>query len=372
MSSRGSITKRKRKKGYVYESRWYEEGTQRSRNFNTAADAKAFLNAVMTKLARGEPTTYSGNSTTLDEWFQAWMQRPLRPSTASRDRSVMERWWLPALGDTPLSEIKRLHIQGVVDSMDALSPVTVRTHYGVMRACMAAAVDEDMIGRTPCRAISLPQQDNDKAEIRFLEPDELDRLADAIGEHRALIYVAGVCGLRWSECVGLQVKHVNLLTKKLSVERTLTEVAGVFSVGPPKTKAGRRTLTLPTFVVDALAQHLQAKHLTGVNSEELIFSSPSDEPLRRSNFRRRVFDPAVHLAQLDGLTFHGLRHTAAGLMIAGGYTPAIIQKRLGHASIRTTYDVYGHLLPSADATVAAGLEAMWSAQHDERAEEGSI
>lgn len=81
----------------------------------------------------------------------------------------------------------------------------------------------------------------------------------------------------------------------------------------------------------------------------------------RANFGKRTWNPAIKAAQLTGLTFHGLRHTAAGLMISGGYSPAIIQKRLGHANIATTMDVYGHLLPSADAGVAAGLDRMWAA-----------
>jgi integrase len=70
----------------------------------------------------------------------------------------------------------------------------------------------------------------------------------------------------------------------------------------------------------------------------------------------------VEEAKLPGLTFHGLRHTAVGFMIALGYQPAVIQKRMGHASIRTTMDVYGHLLPSVDEAVADGLERMFTSE----------
>lgn len=367
MSTRGSVSKRQRRKGVVWEARWYEDGKQRSKNFASAADARAYLNAALAKIARGDTVTWAGATTTLQEWFGTWMQRPVRPSTASRDRGVMERWWLPVLGDKPLRDIKRMHVQAVVESM-ALAPATVRTNYGVMRACMAAAVGEDMIGRTPCRAIRLPSLDTDKDDIRFLEPHELDRLADTLHpDYRALIYVAGVLGLRWSECVGLQVRSVDLLHMRLTVERTLTEVRGVLQDGPPKTKAGRRTITVPEFVANELAQHLQRRGLTAADQQELVFTGPGGGALRRANFGKRAFDPAVKASGLDGLTFHGLRHTAAGLMIACGYSPAIIQKRLGHANIATTMDVYGHLLPSADAAVADGLERLWVTQEIGRA-----
>jgi integrase len=372
MSRRGSVTKRQRRKGVAYEARWYEDDVQRSRTFTTAADANAFLNDTLARLARGDNVTWVGDRISLQDWYEEWLTRPIRPSTRSRDRGVMERWWLPTLQDHLLTKIKRHHIQGVVDRMSAtLAPSTVATNYGVMRDCMAAAVNEDMVARTPCRGIKLPAKDTTKT-IRFLEPEELDRLADAIDPYyRALIYIAGVIGLRWSECVGLVVSQVDLLQRTLTVDRTLTEVRGVLHLGPPKTKAGRRTITLPPFVVNELAAHLKLAGLTAANSDSLVFTSPQGGPMLRANFGRRTWNPAVKASGLRGLTFHGLRHTAAGLMVAGGYSPAIIQQRLGHASIRTTMDIYGHLLPSADASVAAGLEAMWSSRTTTRSADES-
>ncbi len=363
MSRRGSVTKRQRRKGVAYEARWYEDGKQRSKNFHTAADANAYLNDVLAKLARGENSSWAGDKTTLEEWCRLWLTRPVRASTASRDRTVMDRWWLPNLGDYQLSKIKRMHIQAVVELMAAkLASSTIKTNYGVMRSCMLAAVGEEMLARTPCRAIALPSPDTTKDGIRFLEPGELDLLAATIDpDYRALIYVAGVIGLRWSECVGLQVRDVDLLQRKLSIERTLTEVRGTMHSGPPKTKAGRRTISLPNFVALELAQHLQRHNLTGANASALVFTAPGGGPMVRANFGKRTWNPAIKAAQLTGLTFHGLRHTAAGLMISGGYSPAIIQKRLGHANIATTMDVYGHFLPSADAGVAACLDRMWAA-----------
>jgi integrase len=61
------------------------------------------------------------------------------------------------------------------------------------------------------------------------------------------------------------------------------------------------------------------------------------------------------------VSFHALRHSAAAFMIAGGADAKKIQRRLGHATIRMTYDLYGHLLPEADEEVAAGLEDLWRA-----------
>jgi Phage integrase family len=92
--------------------------------------------------------------------------------------------------------------------------------------------------------------------------------------------------------------------------------------------------------------------------DELVFVSPTGEPLRASHFRSRVWAPAVKEAGLEGLTSHGLRHTAAGLMIELGAHPRVMQQRLGHASVRTTLDVYGRVLPTVDDAVTEGLTGL--------------
>ena len=76
--------------------------------------------------------------------------------------------------------------------------------------------------------------------------------------------------------------------------------------------------------------------------------------------------PSVESAGLTPLRFHDLRHTAAGLMIAQGAHPKLIQSRLGHCSIQVTFDVYGHLLPALDEELARGLEATRAAALSEK------
>ena len=125
-----------------------------------------------------------------------------------------------------------------------------------------------------------------------------------------------------------------------------------------KTPTSRRTVAIPVFLVDLLAEHLS--HLDRREPNDLVFTAPKGGPLRRSLFRQRVWLPAVERAGLKGLTFHGLRHSAAGLMIELGAHPRIMQARLGHSSIRTTLDVYGHVLPAADEAVTSALDELFA------------
>jgi integrase len=136
------------------------------------------------------------------------------------------------------------------------------------------------------------------------------------------------------------------------VAEIATEVRGKVVFGPPKTNASKRTLSLPAFLVTEIETHLEQYS----TSPDLVFAGRDGGPLRRNNFRRRVWIPAVEAAGLSPLRFHDLRHSAAGLMIAQNTHPKLIQSRLGHSSITVTMDTYGHLLPSLDEEVAMGLE----------------
>jgi integrase len=196
------------------------------------------------------------------------------------------------------------------------------------------------------------EQKSRRSELRFLSAEELTRLGDVTpAEYRPAIYLAGVLGLRWSEVPGLRVGCVDFLRHTLAVVETCAEVAGKVTFADVKSPSSRRTVDVPLFVLTMLAEHLA--HHGRPGPEELLFLAPEGGPLRRSTFRTRVFNPAVRRAGLDGLTFHALRHTAVGLMIEAGAHPEAIKGRLGHASIRTTSDVYGHVLPGVDAGISA-------------------
>jgi integrase len=102
----------------------------------------------------------------------------------------------------------------------------------------------------------------------------------------------------------------------VTVAEQLLEVNGAFSLGPPKSAAGRRTVTLPAAVVEALAEHLRRD--TARQPEAFVFLSSQGRHLRRSNFNRRVWQPATRAAGVEGLRVHDLRHTAGTLATAAG------------------------------------------------------
>jgi integrase len=221
----------------------------------------------------------------------------------------------------------------------------------VFNKTMRAALEDRLIAVNPVERLPLPRIERE--EMRFLTPDELWRLADAIdGRYRAFVVLAGYSGLRVGELLALRWEHVDMLRRKVTVVETLTDLAGRISFGPPKTRAALRTVSVPSVVVDELARIPTSPP----DKRDLVFTSPEGQPVRPTLFRRRFWSPAVQAAELAPLRIHDLRHTAVALWIAAGANPKQIAARAGHTSVSVVLDRYGHLLPDHDDDLMHALE----------------
>jgi integrase len=170
-------------------------------------------------------------------------------------------------------------------------------------------------------------------------------------------------GLRAGEMFGLRRGKLDLLKGTVDVSEIAVEVRGHFFYGPPKTRAGRRTIPLPRFVVDELTTHCAGKAAGG-----LVFAAPAGGTIRASQFRKRIWYPACIAAGLgtltkvngrehyEGLRLHDLRHSAVALWIAAGASAKEIATRAGHTSVSVVLDRYGHLLPGTEERVTDALD----------------
>jgi integrase len=328
---------------------------ERSKSFKKRAEADRFLHSnEVSKDERRWIDPHSGKRLFRDYADECMSRRDLRPTSAARDEIYMRRHVLPRFGDVPLARIERKDVQRWVGDLSArgLAPATLRACHRLLSGVLAEAVEERLIPQSPCRGVSLPRIP--RTEQCFLTTEQVARLAEAVApEYRALIYSAAYLGCRWGELAGLKRENVNLLKSYLTIQGTLEEVAGRLTyVEETKSAASRRRLTLPAFLVEILTEHLAR-----AVPSEYVFTGRDGAPLRRSNFRRRHWKPALASAELDGgVRFHDLRHTCASILIAQGAHPAEIKARLGHASIKTTMDVYGHLLPGLGDKLDAALD----------------
>jgi integrase len=333
--------------------------------FRGKREAERFLARVDTAIQHGDWRDPQLARIPFEDYAAAWLEstKHLRPGTLANVESRLRRHILPAFGQHPIGAIApaavRVWVAAMIDS--GLSAATVNATYRTFARIMALAEVDGLITRSPCIGIALAKETS-RQEMHFLDPDEVSRLAAAVDErYRALIVSAAYTGLRWGELAGLRVERVNFLRGTINVVEALTEVNGHLQFGPTKTGA-HRTVSLPGFLIELLAEQVRVYP----SAIGLLFTSAEGAPLRR-NFYRRHFKPAVVAAGLpEGLRFHDLRHTCAAMLIAQGAHPKEIQERLGHSTIRLTFDRYGHLFPSLDDRLRDGLEAVYRATERSR------
>jgi integrase len=145
------------------------------------------------------------------------------------------------------------------------------------------------------------------------------------------------------------------LRRTMRIEETLGEIQGRVLTGPVKTKASRRTVSLGRTLAGVLEDHLA---IHPPDPQGLVFTAPEGGALRHNNFRRWYWIPAVRASVGQPCRVHDLRHSHAAMLIAQGVHPKVLQERLGHASIRTTLDVYGHLWKGLDEAAAVTVDAV--------------
>ena len=159
----------------------------------------------------------------------------------------------------------------------------------------------------------------------------------------------GYTGLRWGEATALRVCDIDFARRRIDVRRAFSDVGGKIVLGTPKSHLAR-TVPLPRFLAAELAACV-----TGKEPDALVFTVNSGSVVRSANWRQKVFLPARERAGISGqFRIHDLRHTAAALMVQAGYPPKMLQAILGHASITTTHDLYGHLYPAIWTSTLTG------------------
>jgi len=333
-------------------------GRERVKHHRTRIDADRWLTTVKEQLHRGDyvdPRLGRRRFASFAEDWLAAAKAHVRPKTWAHYESILRVHVLPTFADQPVGAISPADVRRyITDSVEAGSaPGTVRSARKVLRLVLATAQADGAIRANPCDGSRVPA--SPKAEMVFLSVEQVERLATAIDERYAtLVRLAAFTGLRAGEICALRVGRVDLVSGRITVAESVTEVQGLgLHFSEPKTYE-RRSVTLPAFLADELAAPLEDRP---GDPGTLVFTSPEGSTPNHKNFYRRHFKPAVSVADLPAETrFHDLRHTCAALCIALGAHPKAIQERLGHSSITVTLDRYGHLFPKLDETLTERLD----------------
>ncbi|MEU2487135.1 site-specific integrase [Streptomyces sp. NPDC012617] len=255
-----------------------------------------------------------------------------------------------------------------------MSPKTIRNLHGLLSSVLAQAVKAEppLRERNPCALTRLPRTDDDGAgegadeaeDIEFLEPHEVEAIISRLTRRtdQLMATVAYGTGMRWGEFSALAPMCVLLADPakpKIRVRRAWKKDGKKgYYLGPPKSKRSRRTVRISPTVMDALVELGQYQ----LDKDTLFFTNEAGGRLHYSSFHDR-WGRAVKRAKADGdlpahkhPTPHDLRHSHAAVLISEGRNLTYVQRRLGHESIKTTSDTYGHLLPQADDDAMDAIE----------------
>ena len=304
----------------------------------------------------------------LMRWYEDVLRHQVAASAARNYKAVADQHIIPTLGKKKVASLTTADVDRLVSQKldSGLSVSTVRR----VRAVLAQAIDQgirwDSVTRNVAR-LSRPLKTT-RAEGRTLTPEQARLLLETLEGHRneALYALMLSTGLRRGEALGLQWKDLDEKTGVLSVRRQLTREDGELVTTDTKTARSRRAVNLPAPMLATIRAHKarqaadrlalgEAWQVTG-----FIFTTSVGTPMDPRNLNRE-FKTICHRAGLGDWHPHELRHSAASLMLARGVKIQVVSEVLGHASIRMTADVYGHILaPDRQAAADAMSDTLWT------------
>jgi len=303
----------------------------------------------------------------IERWSTDILPNQLARRGADNYRSVARNHILPTLGRLKLqslsvADVDRLLAQKVADGY---SVSTVKR----IRSVLAQALDQGMRwGAVSWNVASLSRAPRGaRKEGRTLTPEQARLLLDCLKDHRlrALYALMLSVGLRKGEALGLRWEDLDERTQVLRCTRQLQWEDGKLITQDTKTPKSRRSLNLPAQLMAELRAHKarQAAERLALGEAWVdsgyMFTTQIGTPIDGRNLLRD-FKKITQAAGLGDWTIHELRHSSASLMLAQGVPLQVVSEVLGHASIRMTADVYGHILePDRAAAAEAMGNALW-------------
>ncbi len=343
-----------RKRGEVWYAYWRDQsGKQRSKAIGSRKkDAEAYLDTVQAKVHAGtyrhiEDVTFAAFA---EQWLRDYAAISVKASTLATYTGRVNGSLMQAFGDRKLSTIGTADIQRFLSKQSGagLSPATLRAYLVLMHNMFEHAVRWDYLAQNPTIGIKPPRLPH--REMDFLTPDEVRAfLLAAEPQHYALLATAVMTGMRQGELLALQWDDLNWHAGTIRVRRSLFR--GEFV--SPKSERSIRNIGMSNRLAAILLEHkMQAPY----SPFDLVFPSSDGTPLDCANLRNRVFEPTLRRAGLRRIRFHDLRHTFASILIHQGENPKYVQSQLGHSSIKTTVDRYGHLMPESHRGASERLD----------------
>lgn len=326
-------------------------GTNAARTFPTLADAERWRSVLDTigsdaalKLLAPAPVT---QTVTVADLVRHHIDHLTGKDegTVRRYRTILRDHLEPRFGRIAAAELTRADVALWVKEARLLNgkepaPKTLRNWHSLLSDALSSAVRDEQLVRNVAKGVSLPKRehlaDDDMVFLTYSDAGAL--LAATPEQWRPLVLTLLLTGIRWGEATALTVSALSPATNSARIH-TAWKQSG--KTGGPKSRRSRRTVVVPPEVFAALAP-LTAGKAPG----DLVFTATRGGRVRSGNFWNNVWSKVVdEVAPVIGKRprVHDLRHTFASWAIQKGHQLPVIQRQMGHESIQTTIDLYGHL-----------------------------
>ena len=339
----------------------------------TKREAQAELTRLMAGAAEGNYVDPSKLTLAeyLDRWERDWAEVNVSPKTIERYRELLRGHVRPHIGSIRLQRLKPVNLSELYAKLlrkgraegVGLSPRTVGHVHRVLHKALVVAVEWGLIQQNPASVAKPPPVASTEIEI-LTEAEAATVLRRLRGRSLyPIVALALATGMRRGELLALTWKNVDLDAARLRVEHSVEQTKAGLRLKAPKTRHGRRAISLPAWVVADLREHWRTQQelrlklgLGKAAGDALVFPNPDGRP-RSPNAVTKEWSVAASGLGAPKVSLHALRHTHASQLIASGMDVLTISRRLGHASPTITLGVYGHLFTNSDDRAAQIMEA---------------